>query len=253
MNPFATIKPFLVKHEPEILMSMGIAGLLFSTVWGVKATIKATKMVENKEADLKKPLNFKETAKLTWKLYIPVVASAVISVPCIIAGNRVSSKRYAAIATAYTISETALQEYQLKTREIVGEKKEKEILESISNDKVEKTYKPGTEIIMTGDGESLFYEPLSGRYFKSSWNKISKAANELNSKAMAGLTGNVCLNDWFYSIGLDATELGDTIGWNLMNGTKSLINIQISSHINKDDIPCGAIYYVNQPGLLKDY
>ena len=45
-NPFANIKPWLVKHEPEILMGLGISGLVFSTIWGVKATIKAVNTVK---------------------------------------------------------------------------------------------------------------------------------------------------------------------------------------------------------------
>ena len=75
-------------------------------------------------------MTVKETFKLTWKLYLPVALSTVASIPCIVMSNKVSNKRYAALATAYTISEAALQEYQEKTKEIVGEKKAKQITEA---------------------------------------------------------------------------------------------------------------------------
>lgn len=124
-NPFRYVKPFVTKHEPEILMGMGISGLIFSTVWAIRATFKASKAIRDyKESKQIEKITPKETFKLTWKYYWPVAASTLLSVPCIIAGNRVSSKRYAALATAYTISEAALQEYQDTTREIVGEKKQ---------------------------------------------------------------------------------------------------------------------------------
>ena len=61
----------------------------------------------------------------------------------------------------------------------------KKIQESISEDKVKKTYQDGiTNVTLIGDGDSLFYEELSGRYFKTNWNRISKAANELNAQGI---------------------------------------------------------------------
>ena len=251
-NPFKFVKPFIVKHEPEILMAMGISGLIFSTAWSIRATIRATKAVQEyknyKQID---KITFKEGFKLTWRYYWPVAASVLVSVPCIIAGNRVSSKRYAALATAYTISEAALQEYQEATREVVGDKKAKQIQENVDAKKVEETYKGGNQIILTGDGDSLFFEPLSGRYFKSNWNEIAKAANELNAEALSNMDGQISLNDWFTKLGLEETKVGNEIGWSLNGNPKNLIDIEISSHITKDNIPCGAISYNIQPSTLK--
>lgn len=250
-NPFKFIKPFVVKHEPEILMGMGISGLIFSTLWGVKATIKAVETVRNyKESKQFDKLTKKEIFKLTWRYYWPVAASVVLSVPCIILGNRVSSKRYAALATAYTITESALQEYKDTAREVVGEKKAKQIQENLDAKKIEETYKNGNQVILTGNGESLFFEPLSGRYFKSNWNDIAKAANELNAEALGNMSGQISLNDWFSRLGLEDTEIGDTMGWELNNNPHNLINIEISSHVTKDNVPCGSISYVNDPVLL---
>ena len=250
-NPLTYIKPFVSKHEPEILMSMGIGGMIFSLAWGIKASFKAARAIDKyKETYGKDKLTAKETIKLTWKLYLPTVLSVAASVPCVIMSNKVSNKRYAAIATAYTISEAALQEYKDKTKEIIGEKKTKQIEESISDDRVNKTYSGGNQVILTGNGDSLFYEPLSGRYFKSNWNDILKAANELNSEAITNMSGQTTLNDWFQKIGLETTEIGETLGWNLMNNSSNLIDISISSHITKDNVPCGAIYYNRQPVAL---
>ena len=250
-NPLTYIKPFVSKHEPEILMSMGIGGMIFSLAWGIKASFKAARAIDKyKETYGKGKLTAKETIKLTWKLYLPTVLSVAASVPCVIMSNKVSNKRYAAIATAYTISEAALQEYKDKTKEIIGEKKTKQIEESISDDRVTKTYSGGNQVILTGNGDSLFYEPLSGRYFKSNWNDILKAANELNSEAITNMSGQTTLNDWFQKIGLETTEIGETLGWNLMNNSSNLIDISISSHITKDNVPCGAIYYNRQPVAL---
>lgn len=250
-NPFKYVKPFISKHEPEILMGMGITGLIFSTVWAIRGTFKASKAIrEYKEAKQIDKITAKEAFKLTWKFYWPVAASTLLSVPCIIAGNRVSSKRYAALATAYTISEAALQEYQDTTREIVGEKKAKQIQEAVDEKKVNSSYQGGSQIIITGNGESLFFEPLSGRYFKSNWNEISKAANELNAEALGDMGGQIRLNDWFSRLGLEDTELGDDMGWDLKGNPNNLISIEISSHLTKDNVPVGSISYRREPTLL---
>lgn len=250
-NPFKYIKPFVSKHEPEILMGMGLSGLIFSTVWAIKATFKASDTIKKyKESKQIDKITKKEAFKLTWKYYWPVVASTLLSIPCVIASNRVSNKRYAALATAYTISEAALQEYQDTTREIVGDKKAKQIQETVNAKKIEETYKGENQIILTGNGDSLFFEPLSGRYFKSNWNEISKSANELNADALTNMSGQISLNEWFERLGLEDTEIGDKIGWELNNNPKNLIDIEISSHVTKDNIPCGSISYRNQPKML---
>lgn len=249
-NIFKVIKPFLVKHQPEILMSMGIGGMIFSTIWSVKATSKAKDIVETQRNirvlngeynDFTK----KEIVKLTWKLYIPVVAGMAISIPCIVMGNRISNKRNLALAAAYTISETALQEYQDKTKEIVGEKKYEKIQESVSQELISKN--PGNSVIMMNDGDSLFFEPYSGRYFKSNWNDISKAANELNAMALGNLSGITTLGDWYSVLGLDATELDNELGWAVVDGQAGIIDIKIDAVLTNEGKPCGAIRYNTRP------
>jgi hypothetical protein len=248
-NIFKTIKPFMVKYQPEILMGMGIAGMIFSTVSAVKATQKAERMLLNRELlDPQTKLTKMDTVKLTWKYYIPTAISMAISVPCIVAGNRISNTRSMALAAAYTISETALQEYQDKTKEIVGDKKYEAIQESISSDKIQKTYPDGIQnITMIGDGDSLFFEPLSGRYFKTNWNRISKAANDLNANALVSMSGEITIGDWFSILGLGPTELDSTLGWTILDGKQGIIDISIDSVLTPDNQPCGSIRYNTMP------
>lgn len=248
-NFLISVNAFRVKHEPEILMSMGLAGLCFSVAWGIKTTVKAVKVCEKRKEELKwDKLPAKEVLKLTWKMYLPVAVSTLASVPCIIAGNRVSSKRNAALAAAYAISETALREYQDKTKEIIGEEKEKEIRTAIAQDKVDKD-KESKEIVFDNDEEQLFYEPLSGRYFKSTWNNIVKAVNELNEEALGSVAGGYYLNDLYERLGLDGTELGAELGWCVpcVGLSFGLLKVRMCTTITKDDKPCGCIEFIIKP------
>lgn len=248
MKLMQTIKPFFIKHEPELLMGAGISGMIFATVYSVRATSLAIKKLQAVD---EQNLTKKKKFKLVWRLYLPVVASLGVSTACIIGGNRVSNKRTAALAAAYTVSETALQEYRNKTMEIVGPKKEQQIHEAVSADATTQAYNNGnTTVVLTGDGDSLFYEPLSGRFFKTNWNKVLRAANELNSAALTGIDGTITLSDWFDKLGLAKTEISDTMGWNIDNGPKGLIEVTIDSSITPENVPCGSIFYVNRPKLL---
>lgn len=247
-----SLNNFRIKHEPEILMSVGIAGLLVSTAWAVKATIKAAKICEQKKvAENKDKLSFKEIFLATWKLYLPVVISTALSVPCIIVGNRVSSRRTAALATAYTLSQTALQEYQTKTKEMIGEVKEKAIKDEIVRDKAKQI--ESKEVYLVGSDEQIFLEPLTGRYFKSTWNRIQKACNDINEEALGSSCGSYTLDDWFERLGLESTDLGRLLGWStpFYGNSAGLMKIHMTTAKTKDDKPCGAICYDVNPYELK--
>lgn len=245
-NLFKGLKPWVAKHEPEILMGMGVSGFIFSTVWGIKATVKAVKKVEKAKEEMG-TITKKEVIRLVWKDYIPVAVSLGLSIPAVISSNRVSNRRNAALAAAFSISERTLQEYQDKTREIVGDKKNQEIKEAVSAERISTA---GSPILVTGDGDHLFYEPITGRYFKSTWGKILKAANELNADALTSNCGEITLTDWFDVIGLKGTDISDNLGWRAYeDGTSGLIQIDITS-VLKDDVPCGSIEYRTNPKSL---
>lgn len=243
---------FRVKHEPEILMGTGIAGLLVSTGLAVRATIKATKVCEKKKfEENKNKLTFKEVFKSTWKFYVPTAVGIIVSVPCIIAGNRVSTKRTAVMAAAYTLSKSALDEYQAKTKELVGEKKEQEIREEVVKEKAKQI--ESKEIILSGDDDlQLFLEPITGRYFKSTWNTIKEACNDLNERALGSSTGWYSLDDWFYKLGLESTMAGQLLGWGtpFYGNSAGLMKIHMTTAKTKDNKACGAICYDVEPYSL---
>lgn len=251
-NILKTIKPFVVKHEPDILMYMGLAGIVGAVIMTVKSTVDAVDRLNALKEELnKEKLPKKEVFKTVWKCYIPPLILATVSIPCIIAGNRVSNKRNAALAAAYTISETALQEYQDKTKEIVGEKKEQKIREETNKEMVEKAYKQHGTTLIAGNGENLFYDELSGRFFSSTWNRVLKSANELNAAAIGG-RDTITLNEWYEAIGLDEVQLGEERGWSIYNdGARGLVKISLTSILTSENIPCAAIHYENRPYELK--
>ena len=248
---FRDTKLLLSKHSPEILMGIGITGMLTTTVLAVKATPKALALIEQKKKELDvDKLTPVETVKTTWKCYIPAAISGTASMVCIIGSNSVHAKRYSALATAYKISETAFSEYRDKVIDTIGEKKERTVRDKISKEQVENNPVHKTDIIVTGKGSTLCFDPLSHRYFYSDLEKIHRAANNLNYEINTDpFNDGVTLNNFYFEIGLPGTIIGDKMGWNLQTG---MIKIQPSAQIveageEHEGEPCIVLNFENPP------
>jgi len=112
------------KHSPEILTGIGIAGMIAPPVPAVRATPKALQLIDTREIKENRRLSNKEIVATTWKCYVPAAVTGVLSTACLVGASSANLRRNTALATAYSISETALKEYKEKAVEVVGEKKE---------------------------------------------------------------------------------------------------------------------------------
>ena len=242
------IQTSLTKHSPEILTGIGIAGMVASTILAVQATPKAIKLIET-ERELTEANNEELTkmdkVKACWKCYIPAAVTGVMSIACLIGASSVNVKRNAALTAAYTLSDSALREYRSKVVETIGEKKEKTIKDKISEDQINSNPVTKHEVYITDKGDSLCFEPISGRYFKSDIDKIKKAENNLNKRIISdAFNSGVSLNDFYEEIGLPKTNMGENIGWSLDTG---LIDIYLSAQVTDDGTPCLVINCTNPP------
>lgn len=240
---FNNAKRTVSKHSPEILTGVGIAGMIATTVLAVRATPKALELIEEKKkeewVDKLKPI---ETVKTAWKPYIPAIVTGTASVACLVGASSVNARRNAALATAYTLSETALREYREKVVETIGEKKEQNVRDKVAKEQIEKNPVTKNEVIFTEKGKSLCFDPYSARYFTNDIETIRKAANTLNEQMLHSITGYASLNDFYDEIGLPHTETGDMLGWNASN----LIKLDISSHVTDEGRPAIVIGHYNR-------
>lgn len=237
-------RQFANKHSPEILTGIGIAGMITTTVLAVRATPKALQLIEEKKnEDWVDELSPLEVVKTAWKPYVPAAVTGVASIACLIGASSVNAKRNAALATAYKLSETALSEYREKVIETIGEKKEKTVRDKVAEERVKKNPVSKSEVIVTNNGTTLCFDPISARYFKSSIDKIKRAENELNKQMLHDISGYVSLNDFYDELGLDHTSVGDDLGWNV----DRLIDISFSSQLNDNGEPSVVLDYLVAP------
>lgn len=241
---FKTVQTSVTKHSPEILTGIGIAGMITTTVLAVKATPKALRLIEEKKNEEQvEELTPVETVKVAWKCYIPATVTGAASVACLIGASTVSARRNAALATAYKLSETALAEYREKVVETIGEKKEKVVREKVADEQIKRNPVSQSEVIVTGKGECLCFDPLSSRYFKSDLEYIRRAENNLNAQILTQIGGYLSLNEFYDELGLERIDIGDEFGWNLDNR----IALDISSHVTDDGRPSLVIGHYNRP------
>lgn len=240
------------KHSPEILTGIGIAGMLSTTVLAVRATPKALMLIEEKKREKKfageqPELTKVEIAKTAWKPYIPAAVTGVASVACLVGASSVNARRNAALAAAYALSESTLADYKEKVVETIGEKKAQEVKDAIAKDRVENDPVSRKEVIITDKGETLCYDALSGRYFKSDIEYIRRAVNNLNERLL--FDTHISLNEYYDEIGLEEIfPMGENLGWTVDpdSANKGLIELDFSSQL-AEGTPCLVVGFRNAP------
>ena len=255
-NLFDKVLNFTKEHNPEILVGLGVAGMMTSTVLAVKATPKALDIMEDKKADLGVTyLTRKEIAQATWKIYAPSIGVGLASAACIILGTSKSIKRNTALATVYALSESTLREYQSKAKEMLGEEKAAELDREVAKSRVRKrevttiVETEGSEYIHhTGNGDTLIYDTLSGRYFRSSMNAIESAVNLINKSLLNDYI--MTLNEFYNELGVPTIGAGSLIGW---KSDKELLEVSFESDVDKHGNPYLILSYKNRPIPVYDY
>lgn len=242
------IEKVITDNSPVILTSIGVAGTVGTAILTGKASVKAVRVIENYEREIKEGQlhnlapNFsnKEKFLVTWKFFIPPVALGACTIASIIFANRIGTRRAAAIAAAYTFTEQAFEQYRDKVVETIGEVKEKKVRDEIAQDRVNENPVSGNTVFVA-NGEVLCMEAYTGRYFKSDHESIRRAENDIKAQVLND--GYASLGDFYYHLGLPRTSSCEEVGWN----TDKMPEIHISATVAEDGKPCLVISYYVEP------
>lgn len=228
---------FVLDNSPSILAGLGVAGTITTAYLSGKATVSAVRTIDNYAVDDSK----KEILELTWRFYIPPVASGIMTVSCIIAANRIGERRAAALAAAFSISERAFEEYKEKVLDHLGPNKVQTIRDEIAQDRMNRNPPLNREVVITGNGDVLCYDEFSGRYFESQVETIRKAQNDINAQILSNMYAS--LGEFYNLIGLPVTSYSEEVGW----GVDSLVDVKFSTCMNDKNQPCISIDFSVSP------
>lgn len=253
LNAFIkSTKKTLIKHSPEILHGLAIAGAITGAVLMVPSTIKALDLIEeekqtrSEEEDVRIEqviLTNKEIVKTTWKCYIPSALLLATSTACIILGDKTTAKRTTALAAAYKLSEVALQDYKDAVVETIGEEKARVVKEKAAQKKVDRT--KNEEVYILGDGKVWFFEPISYRYFQSEVADVKNAIANLNYRMTSGMEETITLKEFYEEIGLKYSIDIPDIGWGLYK--EGLIKVDFVATTMENGNPCLMLDYETHP------
>ena len=243
-------KSWVFNHSSELEIGGGLAGMTMAIIFGVRAGMKAAPLIEQrkKELDVEK-LTVKETVQTVGKIFIPTVGTALTSTVLVVHGTKSITKSNTALATACSITEAAFRDYQEKTVEVVGEKKEKQIRDEISKEAITKNPPPqNTELmIQTGYGKCIIYEPITKTYILSSPEAMYKAANNYNRR----LIGEMYLpfNEFLGELGIQARAECDVIG----NDVDHPLDVYPSAQLDDNERPVLVINYRERSKPKREY
>lgn len=228
------------KHSPEILMVVGITGVVVSTVMACRATTKLDPIlveskdtlnrVKKKSEDNRKEvaLVYVQTGAKVAKLYAPSVMLGVLSITSILASNDILKKRNMALAAAYTAVDTGFKEYRSRVVERFGEEVDHELRFNAKARKVE-------EIVVDENGKEkkvkktvnvveINEETDVARYFDNrckGWERdhgynmtfLSMQQSYANDKLKALDGQPLFLNDIYDELGIKRSRRGQIVGW----------------------------------------
>ena len=233
----------LIKNQPRIMTGLGIGMSIYAVYRAIDATPKAIQLIGEAEKEKGEPLTKTETIKTAWKPYIPAVVSEVGSIAFILGAQSINDRRNAALLTAYSLTEQALSEYKDKVIKTVGAKKEKTIMDKVAEEKVTKNPPKTNEVILTGNGNFLCLNSLTGGYVRSDIEKIRHAINDINYRMLN--ENYISENEVLYELDCPYVQNGDDLGWNLFEDGK--IDISFSTQLTKDGEPCLVLLFNKPP------
>ncbi len=236
-------------NAPALFTGAAVVGTIVTGVLSGRAAIRANQIVHNYEqeaqhltGDEEYRANAQKVAELTWLEYIPPTIAGACTIICIVAANRIGTRRTAAVAAALALTERAYDEYKEKVVEKLGENRERKIKDEIAQDQVNRNPVPDSQIVfLDGTASQLCYEAYTGRYFVSDMETIRKAANDINYQI--NTNNYASLGDFHDAIGLDRCEVSDEMGWNL----DRLLELDFSSTLTAQGQPCMVMRYNVSP------
>jgi hypothetical protein len=232
----------LSKNSPTILTGLSVAGLITTTVMAVKATPRAIELIEDEKARLIGDFTKKDTFAVAWKCYIPSAIMGVVTIGCIISANSINLRRNAALAGLYSLSERSIKEYQSKVIETIGDKKHRQLKEEVAVERMQKDKVEDHTVINTPYGNTLCYDAMSGRYFKSDIEKIRQVLNKLSRDLLS--EHFITLNEIYSDLGLQETKVGEMVGWHVDDG---LIDPLFNSQLTPNGEPCLVMDFHSEP------
>lgn len=234
---------FVSKNSPTLFAGASIFGVISTAALAIKATKPALELLDEMKTEKGDcVITRTEIVKATWRFYIPTAISAGLTISAIVFSNTLHLRRNAALVALYSVAEGALDQYQEKVVELMGKNKAEKVKEGVVQDKLDQNPVQTQRVVVTGHGDSLFFDSLSGRYFYSDLETVRKVINDFNQKLFTDMYGT--LNEFYFELGLESIVIGRDVGWNI---EERPLEVAFTTKIASTGQPCIVLDYRVQP------
>lgn len=237
------------KVSPEILLVVGVAGVVGTVVLACKATLKVEEVLDDAMVDIvkiervaaeknEKKYSEKDAAKDLFivkvqttvkiaKLYGPSIALGVVSIACLVGSHNILKKRNVALMSAYKALETGFKEYRKRVVSELGIDKDTEFRHGVKVEKIK---------VLNEDGEMVEKTKLNGnkvdsiyaRYFAKGvatqwspnpeYNLMFLKCQQNYANDLLKARGHLFLNEVYDMLGIKRSDAGIMVGWVYGNG-----------------------------------
>ena len=236
---------FLKRNSSTILTCVGAAGVVATVVTAVKATPKALALLDDAKEKKGEALTKLEVVKVAGPVYIPSAVLGVSTLACIFGANILGKRSQASLMSAYALVDSGYKDYKNKVDELYGKEAGEQVRAGITKDKYEEQDEP----IVVDDGNRLYFDFYSNRYFESTPFDVQRAEYELNRTLM--MDDGVYLNEWYSLLGLEPLDHGYDFGWNVCANSdaywQTWVDFRHESTIMEDGLECIIISFGQEP------
>lgn len=241
------------KNSPGLLLGVGVAGMVGSTVLACRATLKMEEVVgeakgkldtaktldhpdySDKDRSRDISLVYFQTGIKIGRLYSPAILLGGLSIACLTSSHNILTRRNAALTAAYTALEQGFNEYRSRVVEKYGEEQDRDF--RYGTQKVE-IVDPETNRKKTVSRVSQDTPSIYARFFdlhSTSWSKepeynlIFLQCQQNYANDLLKARGHVFLNEVYDMVGVPRSKAGAVVGWILSpNGdTDNFVNFGV--------------------------
>ena len=199
------VQRFMKRNASTILTCLGAAGVVATAVMAVRETPKAMSLLDDAREEKGDKLTTWEKVIIAGPAYAPSVITGAATIACIFGSNVISKHQQATLMGAYALLDNSYKEYKKKVDELYGEEAGERVRSEIAKDKY-----TGDEDV-DNNGEELFFDFYSGRYFNSTKDRVMMALYEVNRRMATDFA--VSLNELYQLLGLESKPEYENLGW----------------------------------------
>lgn len=275
------------KHSPEILLAVGIGGVIGASVMACRASTKLEKVKkdnrrmiqevktrkeepEYKESEYKRDLTvaYVKAGMAYAKLYGPAIIIGGLSIGSIVESNNIIKGRNLALSTSYALLDTSFKSYRQRVSDRFGAEVEKEIYYNIHEEEIKETVvdengkeKVVKKKIRVAEGSpsqyAVWFDEESSSYYDQNNDFNTALINRqilwLNNELQQAVGNTIVLNKVLDAIGIEGTKTGMVCGWvydpeNQPDPAKNRIDVKIEE-VYRKSLKTGE--YI--PALLLDF